>query len=593
MIYEDYIKVLYIDLNKKQIRIEHRKDLKAYLGGVGVASKLLEETIHPELDPLDEGQPIIFAIGAASTVYPVVTKTVAMFRSPLTGELGECYAGGRMALTLLLSGYDALVIQGKSEDPCYISIKRNNVEFKDARALWGMSNSEVGRFIRERESGGGKRSIVRIGPAGERLSRYACVCVDTYRHFGRLGLGAVFGSKNLKALSIIGDRNLPIKDFKGYFKVYQDIYKRVTETEIMAKYHDIGTPLNIAPLNASGGLPTKNLRQNAFEYGDDVSGEAFAKTNLVRKVACTGCPVGCIHIGHFRREFDEGYEYEAINVCYDYELIFSLGTFLGIKTPEEILQIIDVVEQMGLDAISAGVVLGWATEALMRGLVTQEQTIVPLAFGDAKSYMTAVEYIACQPNDFYHALAQGADFASDQYGGKDFAMTFAKNEMPGYHTGYGSIVGPAVGARHSHLCNGGYALDQSMKVLDKQKLVDAIFAEEKERCVLNSLVICLFARKVYDRPTILAALNSIGHNLTDEDLTAIGERIYRTKLRIKKSLGFNQLEVKLPKRFFETPSMTGELDEKIAYELIAMYQQKVDELMAADESQPTPAVSGS
>lgn len=580
MIYEKYIKLLYVDLATKKIRIEKRTDLCDYLGGVGVATKLLEENLKPELDAFDENQPIVFAIGAASTIFPVITKTVAMFRSPLTGELGESYAGGRLALTLFLAGYDAVVIQGKAEHPSYLTITRNNVEIKDARALWGMTSEESGRVIREREPGGGKRSIIRIGPAGENLVRYASVCVDTYRHFGRLGLGAVMGSKNLKAITVVGDRDLPVGNFKEYFKVYQEIYKRVTDTEIMAKYHDVGTPINVEPLNASGALPTKNLRQSVFEYGDNISGETFVKKNLVRKMACTGCPVGCIHIGQFRREFDKGHDYEAVSVGYDFELIFALGSFLGIKTSDEILILIEAVEELGLDAMSTGVLLGWATEAYMKKLVTENETIVPLAFGKTENYVQAIENIATRTNEFYNALANGADYASNKYGGKDYAMTLGKNEMPGYHTGYGAIIGAAVGARHSHLCNGGYSFDQSMKEFDKDKLVSAIFAEEKERCLLNSLVICLFARKVYDRKTILAVLGSIGLNYTDEELTAIAERIYKTKIRIKKSLGFNQMDVKLPKRFFETQSASGLLDEKTAYELMLMYNNQVEEMMA-------------
>lgn len=584
MIYENYIRVLNIDMETQKIRIDKREDLIPYLGGVGVASKLLEENVKPELDALDERQPIVFTIGAASYIFPVVTKTVAMFRSPLTGELGESYAGGRMALTLFLAGFDAIVITGKAVKPSYITISSNNVQVKDARALWGMSSEDAGRFIREREPGHGKRSIIRIGPAGENLVRYASVCVDTYRHFGRLGLGAVFGSKNLKAISIIGDRCIPIKNPKEYTKVFQEIYKRVTDTEIMAKYHDVGTPINIEPLNAAGGLPTKNLRQAVFENGASISGEAFAEKNLVRKMACTGCPVGCIHIGQFRREFDKGHEYEAVSVGYDYELLFALGSFLGIKTSDEILSLIEVVEEMGMDAMSSGVVMGWATEAFMKKLVTEEQTIVPLAFGDTENYIKALKYIAEGKNDFYRALAQGVDKASNIYGGEDFAMHFAKNEMAGYHTGYGMILGSAVGARHSHLCNGGYSIDQSMKEFDKQKLVDSIFAEEKERCMLNSLIICMFARKVYDRKTILAALNSIGNNYTDEDLTAIGERIYKTKLRIKDSLGFDQMGVKLPRRLFETQGLNGLAEESVAYELIGMYNKKIEEFMAKEDA---------
>ena len=583
MIYDKKIRVLYIDMGTGKIRIELRQDLAEYLGGVGIASKLLEENMRPELDVFDENQPIIFAIGAASTIFPVITKTVAMFQSPLTGELGESYAGGRLALAMFLAGYDAIVVKGKARKPSYITINKNNIEIKDARAFWGLSSEEVGRVIREREPGTGKRSIIRIGPAGENLVNYASVCVDTYRHFGRLGLGALFGSKNLKAISVVGDRNIPVKSYKDYFKVYQEIYTKVTDTEIMSKYHDAGTPINIEPLNAAGGLPTKNLKQAVFEYGDNISGETFAQKNLVRKMACTGCPVGCIHIGQFRREFDKGHEYEAISVGYDYELIFSLGSFLGTKTSDEVLKLIEKVEELGMDAMSAGVVLGWATEAYMKKLVTEEQTLVPLAFGNTENYLAALDYISERKNEFYDALAKGADYAASVYGGKDFAMTLGKNEMPGYHTGYGAIVGASVGARHSHLCNGGYSIDQSMKEFDKAKVVDSIFKEEKERCMLNSLIICLFARKVYDRQTILKALNSIGYELTDEDLTAIADRIYKTKLRIKKKMGFDQMSVRLPKRFFQTASLSGLLDEATAYEMIEMYNKKVEEFLAGDE----------
>jgi len=582
MIYEKYIRVLNIDVATRKIRVDLRTDLYEYLGGVGVAAKLLEENMKANLDPLDEAQPIIFAIGAASTVFPVVTKTVAMFISPLTGELGESYAGGRMALTMFMAGYDALVITGKAKSPIYISITRNSVEIKDARAFWGMTSDVTGRVLRDREPGSGKRSISRIGPAGENCVKFASVCVDTYRHFGRLGLGAVFGSKNLKAISVIGDKSIPIKNFKDYFKVFQDIYKQVTDTEIMDKYHDVGTPINIEPLNAAGGLPTMNLISGVFEQGKDISGEAFATKNLVRKMACTGCPVGCIHIGQFRREFDKGHEYEVISVGYDYELIFALGSFLGIKVTDEILSMIDVVEQMGMDAMSTGVVLGWATEAFAKGLIKLEDTIVPLTFGDSEAYKKAIEYMANQENDFYRALGEGVYKVSGIYGGRDFAMHFAKNEMAGYHTGYGMILGSTVGARHSHLCNGGYSVDQTMKELDKEKMVNTIFAEEKERCMLNSLVICLFARKVYTRPTIIAALNSIGREVTDEELTAIGERIYKTKLRIKKALGFDQMEKILPKRLFETAGLNGLAKEDVAYELIGMYNKKIEALMAEE-----------
>lgn len=579
MINESFMRILYVDLTSGKIRIDQREDLMHYLGGVGIASKLLEETMRPELDALHPDQPVVFAIGAGTWVFPVLTKTVAMFRSPLTNELGESYAGGRLAMTLLMAGYDAVVLQGRAPKPAYLHVSNNNVMLKDARAMWGLGSEATGQAIRDREVGGGKRSIIRIGPAGENKVAFASVCVDSYRHFGRLGLGAVLGSKNLKAITVIGDRSIHIKNTPRYFKIYQQIFKKCTSTELMAKYHDAGTPINIASLNAAGALPTRNLQSGSFEHGEDISGEAFARKNLVRKVACTGCPVGCIHIGMYRREFDKGHEYEAISVSYDYELIFALGSFLGIKSSDEIIAIVDAVEEAGIDAMSTGVALGWATEALENGLIGEDQTLVKLSFGDVQGYIEAVDHLASGRNQFYRDLGRGSAYASAAYGGSEFAMQIGGNEMPGYHTGYGALIGAAVGARHSHLCNGGYSVDQGMKDFNEDVVVDKIFNEEVERCMTNSLIMCLFARKVYDRQTILDALNSIGFELNDQDLTEIAKRIYRTKLRIKERYGFRQMAVKLPRRFFETPSMHGPLDEATASRMIRKYVDRTKVLM--------------
>jgi len=263
MINENHIKVLYINLSTGKVRVELREDLLEYLGGVGIASKLLLENINPEADALDESQPIVFAIGALSSVFPVVTKTVAMFISPVTGELGESYAGGRLAYTLFNAGIDALVITGKARIHTYLFINNNRIDFKDARALWGLPAEGVGQYIRTVEGGSGKRSIIRIGPAGEKLCKIANVNVDTYRHFGRMGLGAVFGSKNLKAIQITGDNIKKTGDHKKYFTMYNEIYKKVTSTPIMSKYHDLGTPINVNVLNGIGALPTRNLQESS------------------------------------------------------------------------------------------------------------------------------------------------------------------------------------------------------------------------------------------------------------------------------------------------------------------------------------------
>lgn len=583
MINENYIKVLYIDLASNKVKVDLREDLTEYLGGVGVASKLLLENINPERDPLDESQPIVFAIGALSSVFPVATKTVAMFISPVTGELGESYAGGRFAYTLFNAGIDALVIKGKAKYPSYISINNNSIDIKDARAFWGLKADRVGQYIRTVEGGSGKRSIIRIGPAGENLCKIANVNVDTYRHFGRVGLGAVLGSKKLKAMQITGNIIKKISDHKKYVSMYNEIYNKVTSTPIMSKYHDLGTPINVKVLNAIGALPTQNLQQASFDKAENISGEHFAENNLIRKMACVGCPVGCIHIGQVRREFDKGYEYETINAAYDYELIATLGSYLGIGDSNAVLELIDAVEGYGLDAVAGGICLAYATECYQKGIITKEQTITELSFGNKDGYLSAIGYMATKANDFYGVLSDGVYAASSKYGGKEFAISIAKNEMPAYHTGYGAIVGYSCGARHSHLCNGGYSYDQTHKTLDKQQFVNDLFDEEVKRCVLNSLIICLFARNVYDNETIIKALDAIGiTGFNDVKLDELGKRIYKVKLHIKERLGFKLSDIQISKRVFETPAMGKILDESIVKEMIEMFSEKNRELLYAE-----------
>lgn len=574
---KDYINVLYIDLTREDYHYEKRRDLFKYIGGSGVAAKLLDENIKPDLEPFHPDQPIVFAIGPLSFIMPLCTKVVAAFYSPHTREYGESHAGGRLAMALRFNGVDALVITGKAKHPEYLVLD-DTVKFKDARAIWGMSVEETGKVLRQHTSGSGVRSSVRIGRAGENLITYACLNVDTYRHFGRLGLGAVFGSKLLKGMVVIGDNREPIptENSKEYRRVYDSIYNTVIKTDIMSKYHEVGTGVNIMPLNKMNSLPTLNLKTTNYDFADNISGENFAEESLVRKVACSGCPIGCIHIGQFRREFAPGYEFESVNVSYDYELIFSLGSFIGVNGVKEILQLIDVVESEGMDAISTGIALGWAAECFEKGILTLDDTIIPLEFGNTDNFINAIKYISERKNKFYKNLGKGVECASRIYGGEETACHLGGNEMPGYHTGYGSVVGISVGARHSHLDNAGYSLDQSGT--SEEEVAKKLFEEEVERNILTSLVICLFARKVYKRDVIIEALTAVGIKMTDDELTDVGRRILKIKYDIKNRLGYNIESIKIPDRFFSTKTLNGVLDRKKAENIMAGYLQLINKL---------------
>jgi aldehyde:ferredoxin oxidoreductase len=557
-------KVLYIDLSRYRYSVEDRRDLfEEWIGGTGVAVQLLKENMNPEIDPFDEESTIVFAVGPLNAAYPLASKTVAMFKSPLTLNIGESHAGGRTATSIANAGYGAIVITGKSKKPVYIVVNNDKVYFRDARVIWGIEDSLiVARIIAENEKGRGTRSVMRIGGAGERLVRYACVTTETYRHFGRLGLGAVLGSKNVKALVVNGRGSRKIVDRKAYREVYDEIFNLATESDAMKKYHLLGTAVNVKPLNEKKGLPVTNLKFTSSEYAEELSGESFAEI-IGRRIACSHCPVACIHIAALRLPYEnEPYFYKTLMLSYDYELIYALGTMLGMKRKEDFLKLLYRVEAYGLDAMTTGVCLAWATEALEKGLISEKDTIVKLEFGNSEAYCEAVKYLIHQPNEFYRILAQGVERASEVYGGKEFALAFGKNEMPGYHTGYAAHIGYLIGLRHSHLDNAGYSADQKMDSYpEPEQLVEKLMKEEQWRQVLSSLVVCFFARGVYKPDIVCRALRPVGMEIEEDELVERGKKIYFEKLRLKKAMGFNARELRVPERIFETETPHGKLNK--------------------------------
>jgi len=582
MLHDELVRILHIDLTAGETRVEERTDLfQDYMGGTGVAMRLLDELVHDDRDPLDPVQPVIMAIGPLTTIFPVVTKAVATFRSPLTGEYGESHAGGQFAAALRYAGYDVLVLTGAAERLVYLMIDGESIEIRPADALVGMDVVETGRVIRDRIEGAGHRSIVRIGPAGEVRPgragiRYANVNVDTFRHFGRLGLGAVLGSKNLKAMAVIGRQHLDLpKDSRLYKKTYAEVYDRVLHTDAMKKYHELGTPANVFPLNELGALPTYNLRQGFFGEADQISGEAFAENELITKRACAGCQIGCIHVALYRRPFAPGWEYESTLVAYDHELVYAVGSLLGVGDRPDVLRLIEDIDKAGMDTISCGTALAWATEAMERGIIQPTQFDgIDLRWGDAERYAQGIAAIVRGEAEVARWLGQGEVQAARHYGGLEFVAAVGGQGISGYWTGYAHVLGHLLGARHSHLDNGGYAIDQKLEPYTDEAIIDGIIADEAERIVQTSTAICLFARGVYDLETISQALGSVGIQRSRGQLQAMGERIYWERVRLRERLGFQAQLSDVPRRFFETPTPRGQLDPQRVAHMLKIYQAR-------------------
>jgi aldehyde:ferredoxin oxidoreductase len=573
-------RVLRVDLSEGTTRVDERPELfDTFLGGAGVASKLLEEECPPRVDPFSPEAPVVFAIGPFTGLLPSMDKTVAMFKSPLTGNLGESHCGGHFATALRFAGYGAVVLKGAVDAPALLLVEDSNVRIEAASSLWGLSPLQVEKTLRSPDQEG-MESVASIGIAGENGVYYSGLIADRYHHFGRLGLGAVMGAKKLKAIKVHGTGEVPLErptEFKDFF---EQVHRRVVQTEEMRKYHDLGTPINVMMLNEMGALPTKNFARLRFEQAEGISGERFLET-LERKISCPGCPVGCIHLGGLRTAFSPDHElgrkeaFEELElVPYNYEPIFALGSNLEIGDGPSVLRLIRECERLGMDAIMTGSVLAWLTEAFEKGLIPR-QDIGDLEpkWGDTYTYSKVIENIALTKTSLYKRLALGTAAAAEKYGGKDFAVAIGKNSPAGYATGYGFVVGTLVGARHSHLSNMGYSIDQKAvkSELSLDQIVDKIAEEEEWLYVYYSLVGCYFARGVYDEGTIVKALDLIGLPKSGSTLRSLGNEIFQRLYRFKVREGFNLGREEIPKRMTEIETPYGRLDPGKLREMVEHY----------------------
>ncbi|NWF94860.1 MAG: aldehyde:ferredoxin oxidoreductase [Candidatus Thorarchaeota archaeon] len=569
-------RVLHIDLSARTSHVQDREELfQKWIGGVGVASQLLLENCPPGTAYADS--PIILATGPFNMYYPCCAKTVAMFKSPLTGDLGESYAGGKLSMGMRLAGHDAVIITGRLSQPHYLLIQDDHVEFRDAHALWGLSARATGRILKEKAPGEGRRSILRIGVAGENQVRYAMVVVDTVRHFGRLGLGCVMGAKMLKGIVITGTHSYVVPSVKDYREMYRRVYDLVLKTGRMDKYDILGTSKNVLALNELRGLPTRNFSSSHFEGAEGISGERFADEVLVGKHSCVPCPIGCIHIGMLRVQFDpQRRDYGTVYVPYDYEPIFALGSNLGIGNTSDLLQLIERADMLGLDAMSVGGVLGWATEAFNKGVITARDLAgLSPRWGDVEDFLKMMDYIASPPNEFYTVAGRGVKALGDRYGGSEFAVHFNGNEAAGYHTGPASLVGQLAGLRHSHLDNAGYSLDEKALAspMTPTQIGQAIAKEDNWRAILNSLVICLFARPVFTPDVVIDSFRAIGQERTLEELSRVAELTFEARMRFKVQQGFDISRLEPPPRLLERLSPHGHIDKKDVTEAIGAWQK--------------------
>ena len=493
-------RALVVDLTSQESRWEPLDEnvLRRFIGGIGLGTYLLYEHCPPRVEPLDPANPLIFVcsplVGSrltTSSKFAVVTK------SPLTGFIGDSLSSSFLATEIKRMGCDAVIITGKSAFPTLLHLNDGAVDFLDATELLGLSTTETEAAVKERL--GRRTRVASIGPAGERLVRFASIANDGGRQAGRTGPGAVMGSKNLKAIAVRGTDPAPVFDPDALNEIGRDLSRR-SLGPATEKYRTLGTLANVSVFNRLGTLPTRNFQQSTFDEAEDVSGEEFHETHFVKNAHCANCTIGCEKIVVTT---DGGPEAKG---RMEYESAFALGPLVGLGNSNAVIRASQFCDEAGIDTISAGATVAWAMECFERGVLTTEDTGgIELRFGSEEALATALEMIV-QRRGLGDLLAEGSRRAAEAVGkgSIDWAMQVKGLEMPGYEPRSlkTMALGLAVSTRGAcHNRSSAYEADFSSRVdrlsVDEERGRITMEGEEFSS-VLDSLIWCKFLRKAFD-----------------------------------------------------------------------------------------------
>ncbi len=453
MSYGFHNKILRVDLTTRTVKVEEPGEqfYRTYFGGWGLIAHYLLRELAPGTDPLSPENLLIFAPGILTGV-PLGGggRNAVGAKSPLTGGFGAGEVGGFWGAELRRAGWDAMIVTGQSAAPVYLWIHNDQVEFRDATHLWGQETAQVEEKLQE-ELGDKHIRVTQCGVAGENLVRYACVINDINRAAGRTGLGAVMGSKRLKAVAVRGTGRVPLSEparVNAQARWLSDNYMNTS-----GGLHEHGTDGGLITLHDMGGLPTRNFQEGTFEYAKNLTGETMTRTILVGRDNCYACPINCKRVV----ETNGRYKADPVYGGPEYETAGSLGSVCGIGDLEAVAYGSQLCNAYGLDTISAGMTIAWAMECFERGLLTTEDTDgLEIRFGDADVMLDLLEQIAHR-RGFGALLAEGSLRAARKIGRgtERYAMQVKGQEFPMHEPrikfglGLGYAISPT-GADHTH-----------------------------------------------------------------------------------------------------------------------------------------------
>lgn len=561
-------KILKVNLTEGTTSVESPGEqfYRLYYGGRSLIAYYLLREMKAGADPLGPQNVLVFAAGPITGgPFAGSGRSSVGARSPLTGAYGDGEAGGYWGVELKRAGFDAVVFSGRAEKPVYLWVHDGATEIRDASELWGLKTAEVEEAIKA-QVGEKQARVAQCGPGGERLVRYACVAHDLTHFAGRGGMGAVMGSKNLRAVAVRGSQPVPMADPDAVRELGRWFVQRVQE--LSGGMQDTGTPGVLLGLNVAGGLPTRNFRQGHFEGADKISGPTLRDTLLIERETCYACPIRC------KRVVKTGapYHVDPVYGGPEYESLASLGSLCGVDDLEAVCKANELCGAFGLDTISAGVAIAFAMECYEEGILTPAHTGgLELSFGNGEAVVEMVRRIAHREG-LGDLLAEGVKRASERLGAgaRRLAMHIKGQEIPMHEPrlkhglGLGYAVSPT-GADHCHnLHDTVYAKPgKSLQDLAALGILEPLAAQDLSldkvrlytyitnwRTFANCSVHCLFIPWDFEQTAQLVR-GMTGWNATVFELMKVGERAVNLTRCFNLREGFNIHDDYLPDRFYQ------------------------------------------
>ena len=570
---------LWIDLTKGEIEKRPVEEgmVREYLLGAGYLSRVLYDNIPLGIDPLSPKNVLGIATGLLTgSMFPQASRHVVAALSPLTDIWGESHAAGFWGAELKFAGYDAIIFTGASSDPVYLHIQNNTVELLDASDIWGTSVFETDDWIREKHS---KRArVLSIGQAGENKVRFAAIMNDRDRASARSGLGAVMGSKRLKAISVRGSGKLEVADSKNYLKQMDIFYERMLANPFTKERAKYGTTNLVELMNHIGRLPSYNMRQGVFEGFEKISGHTITEKHLVKPRSDWSCLQRC---GRYTRVKEGPYKY--IGGSPEFESQSSLGSRCGNDNLESVLYSHHLANMYGMDTISLGATISWAMEAWDEGLLTAEDTSgIDLSWGNHETIVKLTKMIALREG-FGDILAEGSTRAAAKIGRgtEKFVMTVKKQEIAGQEPRAQKSMGLAAvtaarGADHLYafpvLDEAGFDKEIKERFGEQYlpEMADRLNPKYKgimvKKCedfmvMVESVGLCKYGTQIppefyYDDIAQALKIHN-GVDLTSEELQVIGERIVNLNRLFNVARGITRREDQLPDRLTKEGAPKG------------------------------------